>query len=461
MRHRRRAAGTPTTPLERFVAGTGPVPDPAVVARHLLEGVAYLATDGNHPCHARWRVDYLDLVKRHLMTRALIAELVGAWSEAGVETVLLKGFYLAEAVYASPAERRYTDVDVLIAEGSGDRARAIAVSLGWVVVSSRLGPVSSSPYSHMELVLERDGVSVDVHRFVVHNSASDQRLARRFTAAAWEASRLVPWAGATVRHLDPRDCAITGLLLARSWSIDMWHLKATDYRDLEVLATRQGLDREALVRRARELRCERTVAIMLRRCDPWLGRLDLDAPRPAERLAWALSCWPERAGGRRRPFALRRRGVTLRSLARALPAIARARRLVHRGVDPDALLAALGAMPRPTYGALTPAERVALFSAVRMLASVAQPSGDRCVLRSLALFETLRSHGDDVELCIGQGGEVPTPRSHAWVRYVDATLPHAETWPACAVRVVTHAIRAAGDVSSDGGRGPQMTKPSA
>ena len=435
---RRAAASGPTTALERFVVGSGPPPDPTTVVWHSLEGVAYTAAGHDDAERSRWREGYLDLVRRHLLTRSLVAQLVRAWHDVGIETVLLKGFYLAEAVYASPAERPYTDVDVLIPEAAGERARSVAVGLGWSVAASRLGPVSSNPYSHMELVLERDGVSVDVHRFVIHNSSTDTRMARRYTAAAWEQSRSVEWAGTVVRHLDPRDCALTGLLVARAWSIDRWYLKVTDYRDLVALAERQGLQRESLVERATELGCTRTAEIMLARCDPWRGHLDLGAPTNVERLLWATRTWSERSGTRRRLFSVRRRGVSVSSLLEALPAVVLAQRAASTYVDPDALVSAVAAAAPRQRPPLAPHERVALFAAIRLLVPMVQLSGDRCVVRSVALYQALRAHGDDVELWLGLGGETPTPRRHAWVRYADPALPHAETWPACPVRVVTH-----------------------
>lgn len=67
-----------------------------------------------------------------LRHRALLAELLDRFAEAGVTAVLLKGSALAYSLYPNPATRERGDSDVLIAPGDRERARATLEALGFV-----------------------------------------------------------------------------------------------------------------------------------------------------------------------------------------------------------------------------------------------------------------------------------------------------------------------------------------
>src|SRR5690606_9759844 len=51
---------------------------------------------------------------RHAAVRRIVVELVGAWRAVGLETLLYKGFLLAEFVYPDPTWRQYSDVDLAL-----------------------------------------------------------------------------------------------------------------------------------------------------------------------------------------------------------------------------------------------------------------------------------------------------------------------------------------------------------
>ena len=429
-----RATPGPQDPFEaiaRFLVGGAEVPDQDDLAKHGLEALAYVRVSPSHPLHERWRDAYLASVATHLATRTTLADLVRAWRERGIEVLLFKGFYLAEFLYASPAERFYRDIDVLVPEAAASQAVQVAVEEGWEVSASRLGVANSNRHSHMEAVLYRQGVKIDLHRFAIHCASRDERTARRYTAAAWAASREVAWQGATIRVLDPRDSALMGLVVGRAWSHDDWRLKTPDYRDLELLAERLGLTRDALAARAEELGCPLTLTMVLDRCDPWRRRLDLVPPSEKQRRAWARAVAHER--GPRLGWARQRlSGATPLGLAAALPRLWRARRLVRRYEDAADLLARLRATPT-RIAPLTPEARVSLFDNVRVGALLVQPTGDRCLIRSLALFEALRARGEPATLYLGVD---PSGHRHAWIRYTGGDAKPAEAWARCPVSKV-------------------------
>ena len=411
------------------------VPDATDLAEHALQALAYARVPNTHPEHGRWREAYLRRVATHLANRAVLAPLIRTWRDHGIEVLLFKGFYLADLVYESPAERFYKDVDVLVPQADAARAITLASESGWTVRSSRSGATSSNVHSHMEAILRRGSVLIDLHRFVVQNVSADERLARRYTAAAWAASREVPWEGATVRVLDACDSALLGLITGRAWSHDGWRLKVPDYRDLEVLAEREGLTRPALSARASELGCPLTLALVLERCDPWRRRLDMTPPTRAQARRWTRTVAKEREP--RKPWRrLRPPGASIGGLLRALPGLLRARRLVWRHRDAVALLAHV--RRAPVVGAeLTPAARMRVFGSTRLGAVLVQPFGDRCLVRSVALFERLQKHGEPVQLRLGTDAE---GRLHGWIRFESDNAAPVATWLHCPISEVSASL---------------------
>jgi len=431
------STGTPDrwTALSRFMVDAGQVPDSMHLATHGLQAVAYARVPNTHAEHGRWREAYLRRIATHLATRATLVPLIRTWRDHGIEVLLFKGFYLADFVYQNPAERYYRDVDVLVPEADSARASSLASGCGWAVKASRSGATSGNVHSHMETILRRGNVLIDLHRFVVQNVSADERLASHYTAAAWAASREVPWEGTTVRVLDARDSALLGLVTGRAWSHDTWRLKMSDYRDLEVLAEHEGLTRDALAARATELGCPLTLQLVLDRCDPWRRHLDMTPPTGTQVRRWEQAVAHEH--GPRSPWRrLRPVGASIGGLLAALPGLLRARRLVWRHRDAAALLDHVRSAPA-VGAALTPAGRRRVFGGTRLGAVLVQPSGDRCLVRSVALFERLRAHGEPVRLRLGTDAE---GRLHGWIRYEADNAAPVETWQHCPVREVSASL---------------------
>lgn len=263
---------------------------------------------------------------RHAAVRAQVVPLLRAWSEAGAELLLFKGFYLAELVYEEPADRPYSDVDVLVrapgapdeelAERLAQAAEACGWKVAWHVGAARYLDRPGLEFERHELLRvehPRLRIVVDAHRQLVHGGVAvvGQRKKRRITEAVWEASREAEVGGVPVRVPSFVDSALVGLVTSRSWSDDAHELRPHDYLDLEALMRAGGFGRPELERRAAELGAGATLRTFLRRCDPARGVLDLGAPTPLGAFLLDLAAFPERV-----PHALER----LFELARGLPA---------------------------------------------------------------------------------------------------------------------------------------------
>lgn len=333
---------------ELEVASAGSEPrgdriDPGVIEEHGLAPYAFgrvqALPDEARPdaaTQAKLRTAYVLTRARHALVRKATRELLAKWHEAGITVLLTKGFALAEFVYPDPAWRFYSDVDLAIAVEHAARAAELAPEAGWTVVWRAdaevdvNSPRGSAYQGHELLTLYHHGsdTNMDVHRRLVHNN--DNRLARwekqeAITRAAWQASQVAELDGVPLRLLDPRDAALIGLVLNRSWSSDVFELRLHDYLDLTFLAEREGVTRAALEARARELGCERTLALFLERCDPFRKHLDLTPPTRAQLLRWDTILVAERGhrGAERFALDLRQAPQRIVDVLRELPHVAR------------------------------------------------------------------------------------------------------------------------------------------
>ncbi|HEX7120061.1 MAG TPA: lasso peptide biosynthesis B2 protein [Longimicrobiales bacterium] len=447
--------------LTAFLLGRGEPPDAAVLRAANLGAYAYGALPADHPARPAFRPDFLTGLARHQAIKREVAPLLAAWSEAGIRPLLFKGFHLAEFVYPAPGMRFHGDVDVVIDPRHLRRAAEIAAALGWTGFPAPRDPPIPFRHSAYNLHWPGGAVQVDLQRYVIHCALPWARRQRRLTRAVLARSTDHAWEGAVVRVPDPVDAALVCLLVHRAWGAERWGLKPHDLLDLRFLAEREGVTRAALEARAAELGCRRTLAAMLERCDPWLGRF---APgRPTVRQAWTLDLrtLPEHAppAFERAIARAARAPIVLPYVARALPLVLRARDAARRERDLHRLLATFspepGASPgggpragKPTVtsAAASPTGRSAQPSTahaeapgatrVRSRARIRLARGikwasrlvpargiGRCVIRSLALYHALRVRGLPVEFVSGVRRDATGVVGHAWVEVNGRVLP--------------------------------------
>lgn len=249
---------------------------------------------------------------RHAAVRRVMVELVAAWRAAGIETLLYKGFMLAEFVYPDPTWRQYSDVDLALRGAAGVEPRAlaakaaeVAAEVGWEVIwhlgeAATIDSHHDPDYSGHELLLLQHavtGVNVDAHRRLVHSNLNTGR-----QTGKGEAITQRVWAAASKSELDdaevwlpaPVDSALVGLIAGRSWSGDRYELRPHDLLDLQALMQAGSLDHGQLLARAQQHGMVRTTRSFLRRCDPSTGTLDLRAPNDLEVFAYDTLLMTER-----------------------------------------------------------------------------------------------------------------------------------------------------------------------
>jgi hypothetical protein len=241
---------------------------------------------------------------RHSAIRRAVVELIGAWNDAGLDTLLYKGFYLAEFVYPDPSWRAYADVDLAVRSRTGADPRLtarlatdVARDLGFTVVWH----VGEEPSVHSfhdqrydghelaQLIHPGTGVSVDAHRRLVHSNVSlrpQTDAGEVLTDRVWDAARTLDLGGVPAFEPAPIDSALVGLIAGRSWSGDRYALKPHDFLDLQILMRYGGFGREDMVSRARTLGLAATTKLFLSRCDPEAGVIDLPAPGWARVFAY-------------------------------------------------------------------------------------------------------------------------------------------------------------------------------
>jgi hypothetical protein len=271
----------------------------------LLAPFAYTQVPKDHPARVHLQPRFMSATARHVALRVELQGLFQAWAEVGVTPLLFKGFYLAEFVYASPGQRFYNDIDVVIDTEAFEEASRLAQARGWLERwSVRHKPTMLSAHGEgycghelLQLYHPKLGVQLDVHRRILHNlhnlvpEVSQQA---RITARAWQASRQCAWGGATVHTLSPADSVLIGLVLNRCWSGDDWTLKPHDYLDFKALVAKFGLGRGQLEARAVELGCSRTLRTFLQRCNPFDGVLDMAPPSWWRKQLYHARILPER-----------------------------------------------------------------------------------------------------------------------------------------------------------------------
>ncbi|GAA5532720.1 lasso peptide biosynthesis B2 protein [Deinococcus aluminii] len=377
-----------------------------------------------HPLRARLRPGHLALGARHALIRAELRPLLAAWARGGIPALLFKGFALAEFEYATPGERFYGDVDVLLPADPAAVTRAVHLALaqGWRSDGQHARP---GRWTHESAHLYSPGghTRLDVHRFVTAWAAGRQDRVLALTRAVWAGARPVDWEGVPVWRPDPRDAVVVNLALGRQWGGDLGSLKPADYPDMRRLIARHGLTARVLEARARELGATHTWAAFRGVCDPLRGQFALEAPatRPTlQRAVWQDGLRPVAVLWQSRWKVLPRR---LRWLPALLPDVLAARGAVRAGGDPRGHLARW-TPPRPVR--LLPLDTLEdVIGGVSWLTRLLYPRQSRvgtCVPRAYATYRALRRLGHPAVFVSGVARSGPKVQGHAWIEDARGTL---------------------------------------
>lgn len=115
----------------------------------------------------------VQVAARKLLVDVTSDEVISALGSAGVRSILLKGPAIAEWLYESSSERPYMDCDLLIEPATFDQASACMTSLGFEQELEEVRPEGLPPKTQ-DWVRQRDGVVVELHRYLVGVKANPQ-----------------------------------------------------------------------------------------------------------------------------------------------------------------------------------------------------------------------------------------------------------------------------------------------
>lgn len=226
----------------------------ALVRRHLLAPLAYRAG------LERFRRDYIASSLLAELRAQCVAEVGDAFAAARIPVALIKGAAYLDYLYADPAERPMSDVDLLVPPARHAEAERVLRRLGFW----RVGSPRQQSRLHHAVGYKRKGASIDLHRSIIQPWRS-----RVDTDALWQ--RVVP-AGAGLYRLDPVDEAVIHLgHVARHELM----VPLVNYVDAARLL--QHVERDAIVARAREFRLGRAVRAALAMTDAITRGTPLDA----------------------------------------------------------------------------------------------------------------------------------------------------------------------------------------
>ena len=408
-------------------------PDAGLVMRAGLAGFAFTQLPEGSPRRGEFEQGFLAMSVLHLNVKAKLLPLLTAWRDQGIDALVFKGFYLAEFVYDHPAQRLYHDVDILLRPEQVPAAAAIAERLGWVEKwragrPGALGDKRRPDYQGHEVMhlQDREGsMQLDIHRRILHNDLPLTGTQQRFTEEAWRRAVEVSWEGTVIRQLDPLDSLLMGLVLNRCWSGDNWHLKIADFWDFRMLVDKYDLQENALMKRAVELGCRRTLRIFLGRCDAFRDRLVLMSPNPLQIWFWNLSVAFERF-----PPALEkalklwsRAPSAVIDVLRELPAVLRILRLLRFA---PTLQVAIGTLEGPADASTSELPPYWLWTHIKRgvrwsLKFLGIETEGGCPARTLTLYYRLRQLGypATIQTEVVDPGMVPELRLELYGRVLD------------------------------------------
>jgi hypothetical protein len=262
---------------------------PAVAALHRVGGTVLRGLGGVEGVPAEVRADLARLRQgaalNHLLVAGGLSQIAEAFDAAGLSWVVMKGPVVAGLLYPDVGDRRYNDLDLLVARQDYPRAMGLLEELGYAHTIHNWALAEQMLAGQVGMTNGR--ISVDLH-WHLHYSGEDRRPFALDPSGMLERRRAVVVSGLRTPTLDPVDTLLTlAFHAARSdghrlvWIKDIERSHAVEHPDVD-----------ELVRRCRDERCGPPVGLMLAR-----ARTLLDADVPTDALT-ALLPAPVRAADR-------------------------------------------------------------------------------------------------------------------------------------------------------------------
>lgn len=266
-------------PLRHAMRAVAALDWEATVARaenERLAPILYIAVRGGAaPAHilARLRATWMAAERQQLLAGKQLRDIVGAFGEAGVQTIVLNGPALAASYYPDPALRPFIDLDLLVRRADRERALGILCERGYTHETPGRS-LEHVPAAYLAAPTGSGLLPVDLHWECVAESAG--RTAEQAAEEIWSRAVPAPTWGAAARTLAPEDLLI---YLAANFAIHHTLTGALWQLDLALVLRRHrgALDWDAIAARARRWGAASAVYFGLRSVGDHLG---VPAPTP-------------------------------------------------------------------------------------------------------------------------------------------------------------------------------------
>src|SRR5687767_1158932 len=266
-------------PLRHAMRAVAALDWEATVARaenERLAPILYIALRGGAaPAHilARLRASWMAAERQQLLAGKQLRDIVGAFGEAGLQTIVLNGPALATSCYPDPALRPFIDLDLLVRRADRERALGILCERGYTHETPGRS-LEHVPAAYLAAPSGSGLLPVDLHWECVAQSAG--RAAEQAAEEIWSRAVPAPAWGVAARTLAPEDLLI---YLAANFAIHHTLTGALWQLDLALVLRRHRgtLDWDAIAARARRWGAASAVYFGLRSVGDHLG---VPAPTP-------------------------------------------------------------------------------------------------------------------------------------------------------------------------------------
>ena len=206
------------------------------------------------PVAGNLRRDYLRSAAVNVRRFLALTPALQALKAAGIPTIVLKGAYLAEAVYGNLALRPMSDVDLLVHREDLGKADAALAAAGFTARELHISPPADENEFHYQN--DAAGAMIEVH----WEMTKPDYPFRLDVGLLWEAAVPSRIAGAAVLVLSPEDLLIhIGLHAA----IHRFAFGPRPLCDLAEAVSRLAVNWELLAKRARNAGVGRSVRLLL------------------------------------------------------------------------------------------------------------------------------------------------------------------------------------------------------
>lgn len=227
-----------------------------------LPALYYAAKDDALPLSKaalqRARLAYYSTAAANLLRYRELGNVLGAFNDAGVPTIVLKGAVLAEDLYPSIGLRPMSDVDILVPRDRVPDARRVLEQLGYQPEAAVLTPWGSIDQITKSIGMftketeegNRTAVVIDLHWDLI-NIHWLKQVTRLEMADLWNCARPIQLSGQPTHQLCPED-TLLHLCIHQALKHHLIDLK--DYLDMDQLVRSRKLDWETFVARAQAVR---------------------------------------------------------------------------------------------------------------------------------------------------------------------------------------------------------------